>query len=64
MQETVIKQVASIDLATMLPDFLLKEEATCSSETSVDFQQTTQYYIPEDFNTLFKLRYENCIAYN
>jgi hypothetical protein len=26
----------------------LKMEATCSSETSVDFQQTTQCYIPED----------------
>jgi hypothetical protein len=26
----------------------LKMEATCSSEKSVDFQQTTQRYIPED----------------
>jgi hypothetical protein len=26
----------------------LKMEATCSSETSVDFQLTTQLYIPED----------------
>jgi hypothetical protein len=23
-------------------------EAVCSSETSVDFQQTTQRYVPED----------------
>jgi hypothetical protein len=27
---------------------ILKMEATCSSETSVDFQQTTRRYIPED----------------
>jgi hypothetical protein len=26
----------------------LKMEATCSSETSVDFQRTTHHYIPED----------------
>jgi hypothetical protein len=26
----------------------LKMEATCSSETSVDFQRTTRRYIPED----------------
>jgi hypothetical protein len=26
----------------------VKMEATCSSETSVDFQQTTVRYIPED----------------
>jgi hypothetical protein len=26
----------------------LKMEATCSYETSVDFQQTTRHYIPED----------------
>jgi hypothetical protein len=26
----------------------LKMEAVCSPETSVDFQQTTQHYIPED----------------
>jgi hypothetical protein len=27
---------------------ILKMVATCSSETSVDFQRTTQRYIPED----------------
>jgi hypothetical protein len=27
---------------------ILKMEATCSSETSADFQRTTQIYIPED----------------
>jgi hypothetical protein len=27
---------------------LMEMEAKCSSETSVDFQQTTQHYIPED----------------
>jgi hypothetical protein len=26
----------------------LKMEATCSSETSTDFQRTTQRYVPED----------------
>jgi hypothetical protein len=26
----------------------LKMEPTCSSETSIDFQRTTQHYIPED----------------
>jgi hypothetical protein len=26
----------------------LKMEATCSSETSVDFQRTTRHYIPEE----------------
>jgi hypothetical protein len=26
----------------------LKMEATCSSETSADFRQTTRRYIPED----------------
>jgi hypothetical protein len=32
----------------LLYSFLtLKMEATCSSETSVNFQQTTQCYIPE-----------------
>jgi hypothetical protein len=34
----------------------MKMEATCSSETSVDFQRTTWRYIPED-GTLY-LEYE------
>jgi hypothetical protein len=34
----------------------LKMEAVCSSETSVDFQWTTQHDIPED-RTLFILIY-------
>jgi hypothetical protein len=33
-------------------------EAPCSSETSVDFQRTTQLYIPEDI-TLHNHRREN-----
>jgi hypothetical protein len=36
----------------------LKMEAICSSETSVDFQRTTQRYIPED-STLHNHRCEN-----
>jgi hypothetical protein len=36
----------------------LKVETTISSEMSVDFQQTTQSYIPED-RTLNNDRYEN-----
>jgi hypothetical protein len=32
----------------------LKKEATCSSETSVDFDRTTRRYVPEDI-TLRKL---------
>jgi hypothetical protein len=30
----------------------MKMEATFSSETSVDFQRTTQHYIPEDRSIL------------
>jgi hypothetical protein len=40
----------------------LKMEATCSSETSVDFQQTTQHYIPED-STLHNHHCENLKSY-
>lgn len=36
----------------------LRIEKTCSSETPVDFQQTTQLYIPED-STLYNCRCEN-----
>jgi hypothetical protein len=41
--------------------FYLKMEATCSSETSVDFQQT-RWYIPED-RTLHNRRCENITRY-
>jgi hypothetical protein len=37
-------------------------EATCSSETSVDFQRTTQCYIPED-RILHNHRRENLKSY-
>jgi hypothetical protein len=40
----------------------LKIEAICSSETSVDFQQTTRRYIPED-STLHNHRCENLKSY-
>jgi hypothetical protein len=33
----------------------LKMEATCSSETSADFQRTTRRYIPQD-NTLHEIK--------
>jgi hypothetical protein len=39
----------------------LKIEATCSSETSVDFQQTTRRYIPED--TTPQLKYLFSVFY-
>jgi hypothetical protein len=31
----------------------MKMEATCSSETSVDFQRTTRRYIPEERTFLY-----------
>jgi hypothetical protein len=40
----------------------MKTEATCSSETSVDFQRTTQCYIAED-RTLHTHRCENLKSY-
>jgi hypothetical protein len=40
----------------------LKMEATCSLETSVDFQRTTWCYIPED-STLHNHRCENLKSY-
>jgi hypothetical protein len=44
-------------------DFLEKlMEAICSSETSVDFQQTTRRYIPED-STIYNHRCENLKFY-
>jgi hypothetical protein len=41
---------------------VLKIEATCSSETPVDFQQTTRPYIQED-RTLHNRRFENLKSY-
>jgi hypothetical protein len=43
----------------------LKMEATCSSKTSVDFDQTTQSYFPEDW-TVHNHRCENltCRQFN
>jgi hypothetical protein len=38
-------------------------EATCSSETSTDFQRTTRRYIPEDSITLQNHRCENLKSY-
>jgi hypothetical protein len=38
-------------------------EAICSSETSVDSQQTARRYIPED-GTLHNLHCENLKSYN
>jgi hypothetical protein len=40
-----------------------KMEVTCSSETSVDFQQATWHYIPAD-RTLHNHCCENLISYN
>jgi hypothetical protein len=40
----------------------LKVEATCSFETSVDFQKTTRPYIPED-GTIHNQRCENLKSY-
>jgi hypothetical protein len=40
----------------------LKMEATCSSETSVDYQRTTRSYIPED-RTLYLHVVSNLINY-
>jgi hypothetical protein len=40
----------------------VKMEATCSSETSVDFQRTTSRYIP-DYKVLHNHRCENLKAY-
>jgi hypothetical protein len=40
----------------------LKKKATCSSETSVDFQRTTRRYIPED-STPHSHRRDNLKSY-
>jgi hypothetical protein len=51
-------------LASCLPYFsTLKMEATCSSETSVNFQRTTRRYISED-STLHNHRCENLKSFN
>jgi hypothetical protein len=48
-----ISQATCFTLVSYLAYSLtLKMEATCSSETLVDFQRTSQHYIPED-RTLF-----------
>jgi hypothetical protein len=41
---------------------IMKNEATCSSETAIDFQRTTRRYIPED-KTLHNHRCENLKSY-
>jgi hypothetical protein len=38
-------------------------EATCSSETSADFQRSTRHYIPDD-RTLHNYRFNNLKFYN
>jgi hypothetical protein len=40
----------------------MKLEAICSSETSVEFQRTTQHYIPED-RTLHNNRCKDLKSY-
>jgi hypothetical protein len=57
-QETSLKAGGKQSLVWLPPAFTLvsylaysstlKMEATCSSETSEDFQRTTRRYIPED----------------
>jgi hypothetical protein len=37
----------------------LKREVTCFSETSVDFQPTTRYYVPEKLFTVAAVRISN-----
>jgi hypothetical protein len=41
----------------------LKMDATCSSETSVDFKRTTRRYIPEDRRPLHNHRCSNLKSY-
>jgi hypothetical protein len=57
------KQIFAFFLSSML-----KTKAICSSKTLVDFQQTTQHYIPEDWtlhnhcckNFRYWLQYHSC----
>jgi hypothetical protein len=51
---TAVIMKSSVFWNVMLCSLLLKMKATCSFEMSVDFQQTTQYYIPEDRTLLVK----------
>jgi hypothetical protein len=62
-----MKQVALLATSFMLVSCLanystLKIKATCSSETSVDFERTTRGYITE-YNTLHNHRFENLKSY-
>jgi hypothetical protein len=56
------EKLASCLPLTRLTLQTLESEATCSSETSADFQQTTQGYIRE-VRTLHDHRYGNLIFY-
>jgi hypothetical protein len=57
------KQVASRALVYFLAySSTLKKEAICSSETSVEFERTTQRYIPED-STAHNHRCDNLKSY-
>jgi hypothetical protein len=43
------RSVYNLLRAGFLPDFsTAKDEAICASETAIDFQRTTDHYIPED----------------
>jgi hypothetical protein len=49
LKAVVMKSCSAFILVSFLVYFSkMKMEATCSSETSVDFQRTTRRYIPED----------------
>jgi hypothetical protein len=40
----------------------MKMEAICSSETSVETQQTTRHHIPENDTLLFIIVYKECVT--
>jgi hypothetical protein len=52
--ETSLIANCFVRLSCLAYSSILKTEATCSSETSIGFQQTTWRYIPEG-RTLLKL---------